>query len=370
MWRDYEIHHRDPNSSRVVLEAVRPLAVEVGPAVDRLYFVRHWLHGSHIRICIDAPAEIHRQVARPALDRIVRPWLEANPFRSVADESSLVATHRRLAELEHERGQVLPIEPDGVIREREHDDRRHILGSIQAVRLLSDFYSGTNEFAFELIERTPDARRRLHLAFEMMIATAHQSSGIGIRRGFVSFRSHAEAFLSWWPEADGLRASWDEHFATHADSLINQMEDVLARIDTEGSTPPTGVDGDPVQRWPRLLHPVLDRGAYLLRTGAMSMDPPWAGRTSLEDEYVASLAARSPWHNRPRPSAEPVDQLWFGRYKLALNYTYLQLTRIGLTPVERFLLCHLIANAVETRWGLDAAEVILPSSAELAEVRQ
>lgn len=368
VWRDYEIHHRDPDRSQVILEAVQPLSNAVRTAVDRLYFVPHWLHGSHIRVCVDAPIAVHRCVVRPAVDRVVRPWLETHPFQSVVEESTLIASHRRLAELEYEAGPLLPIEPDGVIRERAHDDRRHVLGSISAAQLLSDFYSGTDEFAFELIDQAPDARRRLLLAFELMIATAHRSSGVGLRRGFVSFRSHAEAFLSWWPEADGLRARWNQHFAAHADLLIRKMEDVLARVDGDApSRLPSPVAEDPVRRWPRLLDPVLERGAGLLRSGAMSMDPPWAGQTSLDDKKVAWLAARSPWHNRPRPSAEPVDQVWFGRYKLALNYTYLQLTRVGVTPVERFLLCHLIANAVEARWGVDAAEVVLPTSSELAE---
>jgi hypothetical protein len=41
-----------------------------------------------------------------------------------------------------------------------------------------------------------------------------------------------------------------------------------------------------------------------------------------------------------------------------LNYTYLHMTRLGITPTERFLLCHLAANAVEECYGVSAFELV------------
>jgi hypothetical protein len=39
-----------------------------------------------------------------------------------------------------------------------------------------------------------------------------------------------------------------------------------------------------------------------------------------------------------------------------LNLTYLMLTRLGISPAERFLLCHLAANAVEDQYGVSAID--------------
>jgi hypothetical protein len=56
---------------------------------------------------------------------------------------------------------------------------------------------------------------------------------------------------------------------------------------------------------------------------------------------------------------------WSPSYRLVLNYMYLHFTRLGLTPIERFLLCHLTANAVEDCYGISAMEQL--TSPELAE---
>ncbi|WP_345406501.1 hypothetical protein [Nonomuraea salmonea] len=37
---------------------------------------------------------------------------------------------------------------------------------------------------------------------------------------------------------------------------------------------------------------------------------------------------------------------------MLLNYTYLHLTRLGLTPLDRFRTCHLLADAVEDVYGV------------------
>jgi len=49
---------------------------------------------------------------------------------------------------------------------------------------------------------------------------------------------------------------------------------------------------------------------------------------------------------------------WFGAYRLSLNCTYLQLTRLGVTPAARFRLCYLAARAVEDCYGCSVMDVI------------
>ena len=55
------------------------------------------------------------------------------------------------------------------------------------------------------------------------------------------------------------------------------------------------------------------------------------------------------FHDRVLPSAP------FRHYRLLLNLLYLQLTKLGMKPAERYLLGHLIANTVEDSYGVDAA---------------
>jgi hypothetical protein len=48
----------------------------------------------------------------------------------------------------------------------------------------------------------------------------------------------------------------------------------------------------------------------------------------------------------------------FLHYRMALNYTYLHLTRLGLVPMERFRAGHLLANAVEAGYGVSAVDLV------------
>jgi hypothetical protein len=49
---------------------------------------------------------------------------------------------------------------------------------------------------------------------------------------------------------------------------------------------------------------------------------------------------------------------WFQSYRLMLNLLYLDLGRLGLRPVERYMLCHVIANGVEEMVGSSAADLM------------
>jgi len=48
-----------------------------------------------------------------------------------------------------------------------------------------------------------------------------------------------------------------------------------------------------------------------------------------------------------------------------LNLLYLHLTKLGIRPAERALLGHLLANAVEDVYGVDAATLVTEVSAAL-----
>lgn len=360
MWRTYQVYYYDKDMSGLLLDAVRSFMDQISPHTGRAYYICHWLRGPHVRVNVEAEPEILRDVVRPALDSVVGAHLTDRPSTAKIDSAALVEQHRRLAEREHESSPLTPLRPDNSLHEGDYDRRLHVLGSQSAVELLADFYSATTAFAFDTLDRVRRGDQLAGLAFDIMIASVHGLSGIGLQRGFVSFRSHSEAFLSWWPEAEGLRQKWDTYYAAHADSLTARVRAVMAEVDARDGAPTL------VSRWLDELTPVHRRGSHLIATGELSMDPPWARRYADDDPVVVELARKSPFHSRRRPPGEAVDQVWFDSYRLVLNYTYLQLTRLGLGASERFLLCHLAANAAEDLFGVAATDIRLPASGEIA----
>jgi len=342
------------------------LFARIGEHGVRAYFVRHWRRGPHLRLNVEASAQAASTVVLPAVEEIVGGYLRAHPSVADLDPERLLPLHEQLAELEADSGPLLPWYPDNSVQQAAYDGELPVLGNEQAVQLLADFYVDSTPVAFQMIERVRQrATSRLGGAFDLMVATAQTFSPAGITRGFLSFRSHAEAFLNTWPEGEDLRPRWDRHYTQHADTLAARVRAVIAELDGQAGS--AGQAASVIDHWVRVMTPFPQRAQQLLAAGLTL-----GLRRSDDQEQHAGiwepLAAQSPFHRALTATpnwAQMQDADWFLRYRLVLNYLYLHFTRLGLTPTERFLLCHLTANAVEDSYGITAMEQL--TSPELAE---
>lgn len=352
-WNGADVHYHAGDPDALILDSVRPLFAAVGDQVDGAYFLRHWKRGPHVRLRFDSTPEIFGAVVRPALQRIVGDYLAAHPAADIPDPASLMPLHQRLAELERESGPLTPWHPNNSIQPAEDEPRSEIMGGVDAADLVSDFYAATTDLTFEMIAHAHRANAsRMGIAFDLMIATAHAFSDGGIRTGFVSFRSHAEAFLDGYREGRRLRPMWDRHYEEKAAIFAHRVPAILASLDGRGSVPF-------VREWTAALTPIRERAAALVAEDRLSLNAPWVNpdgseraRPAGQSAFNQALHRNENWLNEIQPTA------WFTIYRVVLNCTYLHLTRIGISPAERFLLCHLAANAVEDAYGVSAREMI------------
>src|SRR5215470_10050465 len=352
-WASIHVYYHQ-DQDRLILDAVRPLFARIGEHGARAYFERHWRQGPHLRLNIHATSQTVSTLVLPAVEEIVGGYLRTHPSVFDLDPARMLPLHERLAELEAEPGPLLPWYPDNSIRQAAYDGSMSALGSQQAADLLADFYMGSTPLAFQMIERVRErATSRLAGAFDLMVATAQAFYPEGITRGFLSFRSHAEAFLTAWPEGQGLRPHWDSHYARHAGVLAARVRAVVAELDGQ---PVAGEPASVIGRWVRVLAPFPGRAQELLAAGLTLGLRPSAGEEQNAGDWKV-LAAQSPFHRAlmATPDWAAIERSdWFLCYRLVLNYLYLHFTRLGLTPTERFLLCHLAANAVEDCYGVSA----------------
>lgn len=349
-WQSVHIHyHDDPRD--LLLDAVQPLFSQVAPHADA-YFMPHWRQGPHLRLHVRAPGDVFRDVVSPLVHDRIGGYLRTNPSRTVLDPATVLDSHRRLAELEQDPGPLLPWPANNTVLDARYDRRLHMLGSVAAADLLADFHLMTTALAFDVLQLRRQGRQLPAIAFDLLIATAEALCGADLSWSFVSFRSHAEAFLSTWPEGGGLRPAWDGYFAANADRLTARAEAVAAAVHHDG--------GDALaQRWVRTVKPFRDRAGALVDAGMITLDPPPEARAE-HAALSAQLGQASAFHaataDSPEFEAHVRDTVWFAQHRLMLNYLYLFLTRVGLTPSERFLLCHVAANTAERLHGVSAVD--------------
>ncbi|MBP2327943.1 hypothetical protein JOF56_008328 [Kibdelosporangium banguiense] len=154
----------------------------------------------------------------PAAQEIVGGWLERKPSTRQLDPLAVLPEHERLAEAENERGPLMPWPANNSLRLGPYDRRVEVVGNEARADLLADFYADTTPISFRMTERS-GAGQRLMLAFDLIVATVHAMSTVGIQDGFVALRPHAEAFLNGRAENGRLREGWDRHYRLHLATL-------------------------------------------------------------------------------------------------------------------------------------------------------
>jgi Lantibiotic biosynthesis dehydratase C-term len=345
-WRSVHVYYYDDDKDRLIVEAVRPLLRRIAPGVPAAYFVRHWRRGPHLRLNFRTDAPTFGGTVRPALTEIVGGYLARRPSTVVLDEQRLMPLHAILAGVEEDPGPRSPWLPDNSMHEAAYESRAQTVGGPEAAELLADFYVATNDIAFAMVEQVVRGGQRLGPCLDLMMATAHAFTRGGLASGFVSFRSHAEAFLAGSRDTR-RRQAWDRGYAEGAAHLSARLDDVLAMFDGAVERAPLA------HAWVTALRPLHRRAEELVSADAVSFNDPVLAPPGEDGSEFHRALLRGPAY-----TPQVRGSLGFRSYRLMLNYLYLHMTRHGVRPVDRFMLCHLAANTVEERLGVTALSLV------------
>ncbi|MER0443681.1 thiopeptide maturation pyridine synthase [Streptomyces sp. Edi4] len=367
-WRAAHIAYFGGDTDQLILRAVRPVIERCAGHVSSAYVLRHWRRGPHLRLVVRATPDAFDSVVVPAVAELVGGHLRARPSTAPPlDEAALLPLHRRLAEAEREPGPLTPFHQDNSITWEEHDRRVDVLGCPVGADELALFYQETNGLLFEHLEAVTSGLPRETLALRLMLATAHtlcrHPQDPSIRRGFVSFRSHAEGYLSTvGPE---VRDAFEARYAANRTVLTAQVREVVGAFDSPASgTGAEAAQAAALRRWVAAIDPLGGRWTALYEAGEI----PEAKIPTDEENGIGGLLSLSPLHRAIGGSATYKRMMYrdprFLRYRLMLNYTYLHLSRLGLAGLTRYLLCHLAANAVEEVYGVSALDLVLATAAD------
>ncbi|MEU9834708.1 thiopeptide maturation pyridine synthase [Streptosporangium sp. NPDC048047] len=357
-WHCVHVHYHAPDKDGLLLDAVRPLLDGLRGRVEAAYVLRHWRQGPHLRINVKAAPRVWEEVVRPRIDEVVGAYLREHPSTVRLDPDESLARHRLLALREQEHGPLTPWPPDNSIRDAPYDSRRHVLGSDEAVELLTAFYADSTPLLFAMLDHVRAGHDgRQGLALNLMLTVAHTSHPI--TRSYLSFRMHAEGFITWAADPAATRDAFERDFRERREALTARVRDAVAALD-DPAAPPVPF----VREWAALLERYRVRAGELMDDGRLAQPTTRPGEAfearlgdlpvpRREPSELQRLIFDSPAYHE-EVFADPA----FLRYRVLLNYTYLHLTRMGLTPLDRFRMCHLLADAVEDAYGLSALDAL------------
>ena len=344
-WHPAHVHYHARDRSGLLLDAVEPLIAQVRDDVAGLYVVPHWQRGPHLRLMFAAEPAVWAGRVRPAVERIVGGYLRQKPSTARIDVEAALAQHRRLAELEKLDGPLTPWAPDNTIEFPPFQSRVEAMGGAEIADLVTDFYVASNDHYLAATRYLRDGAEPVDLfGLTLLLITAGTDGGL--RRNVGSFRSHAEGFLSRCADPQAARAVFEREFARHRETILTRVRDVA---DPAYTPPPL------MQAWAALMRWVRGRAEPAVRSGALRF-PDELRQSDIEDprtpEYLRRAFANEAYVRRG------LDNPDFLRYRVVLNCSYLQLTRLGVAPPNRHLLCHLAANAIEELYGVSAIGAI------------
>lgn len=342
-WHRIDVAYHDPACDHVILDAVWPLFSRISDVARRRYLVRHWLRGPHLELHIDCPDTAIEPVWDEAND-VIGEYLRRHPSRHAVDPDRLLALHEHLAAAERVDEPLTPLYPDNTLHRVRPRSRVHVLGSRRAEELLSDFHASATGPAFDALEEVRRGESRLAVGLDLVLAATHAFADGTIADGFVSLRSHAEAFLANLTDPDRTRASWNRQYARLADMLRARVRAVTGAVDGDHTLAPAAAG------WVGLLREYEHAGKELIDGGLLTFgDEQAAGEP--DTSFHRALRENDRWDEVERSTP-------FRTFRLLLNFTYLQLSRLGVTGIERSLLCHLAADAVEDEFGVSALDIV------------
>ncbi|MFI6498956.1 thiopeptide maturation pyridine synthase [Nonomuraea typhae] len=343
-WHSAYVHYHDAaRHDAVILDLLRPLLADLPVAGG--YFERHWLRGPHLRLHVLASRHDWITEIQPAVERRTRAYLTAHPSTMAVDERAAVAQHRLLAALEHESGPLSPWIADNTVTFPSYPWRLDVHGTRAQAELLAAFHTEATGPVLKLLDRIREGTGRPGICLTLMLALAHAQCP-PVTRGAISYRSHAEYFLANSTDPERTRAGFEAKYAAHRDALVARLDAVLAVFDDRADAGTAFL-----KSWIPLWQRYRERGARLIETGVIELEPRGVRASSgpRVSAFQRTLEAEGIWERlRQAP--------WFLAYRLLLNNTYLQLGRLGCTPVERYLLCHLAGRTVEDRFGVSALD--------------
>lgn len=382
MWHVIRVAYFENDKSSILLGPIKEAVSGIKQSFSLPVFITsHWKFGPHIDVLVKCDAELFEQQIFPQYSALISAWLDENPSTAELNAEEYEKISYQLAMSELEPPPYLPL----------LENNQVTVGAYQRSQAINiDGFHDTKE-SF-LVDSTPllfallglkkvDSNAFFTTLIFMMSAAAAQFKPHGIQRGYISFRSHAEYFFENFDKGNQIRQKFDlldKNYAQLVDSNIQQV--ALRQMD---QVKLANSQKTILSAWMTILDDTFEHNLAVVNSNFDAIISEDNEVSSTEQNFgtlAESISSNVP-DNVQKPSREyntgkvvnsamnheEGRQLFrspdFITYRTTVNYFYLLLPVLDITPIQKFSLCHIVANSVERVFNIDWEDVI-PSEAK------
>ncbi len=342
-WWELYLMRWDADYAHVVDAVVRPLAQD-GPLRDTKFFLdTDWWRGPHVSVCFNAsPQDKDALLARglvPSTQKLLTALAPGRPVNPDHHQD----LHERLGRYERRPAPLFPWLTDGTVGLRPLLPREHDAVDKDMEHAVRACHLALKDLECELFHSLATGQLRVHTyALDLLTAVAATFTDSDLRATYPSFASHSEAYLgSEAPE--GTRTRWDQAYQQHRESVCERVRTIDHAAATSSLPAPIAITVE-------ILRSVIDATDPLALFGGSALPGP--APTWQHSDFHRDLGRNQQWQSSVRHNA------WFARYRLVLNFAYLHLTKLGLSPHHRFYTCYLLAQAAQDLTGTTASDIL------------
>ncbi|EKE87550.1 lantibiotic dehydratase C-terminal domain-containing protein [Idiomarina xiamenensis] len=376
MWHVIRIAYFENDKSALLLGPLKHVIEDIlKPAKITAYLQSHWKFGPHIDLTLQC-SQNQFDACYPRIKAQLDDWLKQHPSTTELQPEAYEKLSYQLGMSELASPPYLPLLTNNSVSIAAYELSESV--DIEALHQNKvQFLQATCELTLALVALKQQQQNEFFVALILMMGmVAMRFQPDGIRRGYISYRSHAEFFLENYDQSGALRQKFD----ALDQRLQSVVDDSLAKLTRE--------------QWSQLS--LSSTVMQLLRQWSAIVDETYAQQlATVTDNYQAfiddddevskserhfvkmaeQVSSQVPSHiktidrdfntGKVVKSAlqhEQGKQLFrskpFIAYRLTVNYFYLLLPTLEISPVQKFSLCHILANAVERQWQLNWQDII------------
>jgi hypothetical protein len=355
-----------------IRSAVEALRAEFG--VQKIMVMPHWKFGPHIDLVVHAPEEVFETRLFPRIKAIIEPWLEVNPSTRQLDPQAYEALSQKIGMFELEQGPYLPLMENNRVKMALYQPSKNLLLDAFA-EAKADMLSGCLDLIFQLYAVKQERPNDFFLTLVAMLAVVAETfPNRGMRAGYMSLRSHADYFFAAHDASGKMHAQFD-HIDQKQTETIDRIIDAVHSDALEALPLPSHLQAIVLdwQHQARRMDDVnehivsenydflVNQEAHLDTARAMQDQVPKAFRKKFENKKISEIGEVFLNTERGRLARSAPE---FLIYRTNVNFFYSLLPILEVTPIQKFLLCHLVANAVSRVYDEDWRKAVKGNAEE------